>query len=83
MAAVNGALDVHRLSEIGVECAPQYRRQGIGAAVTSCLCAHLLDMGKTPLYCHYHDNLASAALAERVGFLPVGAFYTYQEWKRS
>ena len=83
MAAVNGALDVHQLSEIGVECAPQYRRQGIGAAVTACLCAHLLDMGKTPLYCHYHDNLASAALAERVGFLPVGAFYTYQAWKRS
>lgn len=83
MAAVNGALDVHRLSEIGVECAPQYRRQGIAAAVTACLCAHLIDIGKTPLYCHYHDNLASAALAARVGFLPVGAFYTYQAWRRN
>ncbi len=82
MAAVNGTLDMHRFAELGVECAPAYRGQGIASEVTECLCNALLANGKTPLYCHYCDNYASGALAARVGFSPAGAFYTYQAWKK-
>ena len=49
---------------------PEYRRQGIAAAVTSCLAIEILKLGKVPFYCAAWCNLTSVRNAIRCGFRP-------------
>lgn len=77
IASVNRVSGTERCVEIGVECAPAYRRRGYAA---SCVCALTRDLcaaGQVVLYRHYHTNVGSAAVAEAAGFRPVGRFFSY------
>ena len=56
--------------QIGVDVLPQYRRQGIAAAVTSHLAMEILKRGKVPFYCAAWSNLKSVRNALRCGFRP-------------
>jgi hypothetical protein len=60
-------------AEIAVSTRPQFRRQGWGRSVVSALSGHLIEGGRTPLYVVSEDNIASAQLAESVGFTDTGA----------
>lgn len=80
-AAVNRSTDKVRCAEIGVECAPAFRRQGLALSCLAALTAYLTEHGETPLYQHYITNSASGALAKKAGFLPVGAFFAYTAMK--
>lgn len=77
IASVNRVSDMEQCVEIGVECAPDYRRRGYAA---SCVCALTRDLcaaGQVVLYRHYHTNVGSAAVARAAGFTPVGRFFSY------
>lgn len=80
-AVVNRSTDKIRCAEIGVECAPAYRRQGFALSCLTALTAYLMAHGDTALYQHYVTNTASGALALRAGFLPAGAFFAYTSMK--
>ncbi|WP_435011467.1 GNAT family N-acetyltransferase [Tundrisphaera lichenicola] len=58
-----------RFDKIGVATAPQFRRLGLGRAVSSMLVEHILgDRAKQPLWTTHDGNLASVALARSIGF---------------
>jgi RimJ/RimL family protein N-acetyltransferase len=48
-----------------------YRNQGLAQRVVGVWARNLIRAAKTPLYSHKIDNLASAALASRLGLRPV------------
>lgn len=77
IASVNCVSGGARCVEIGVECAPQYRRHGFARSCVCALTARLISRGHTVLYRHYSTNSASGALALSAGFCPVGRFYAY------
>ena len=56
--------------QIGVDVLPEYRRQGIAAALTSRLALEILKRGKAPFYCCAWSNIASARNAIDSGFKP-------------
>ena len=58
------------LYQIGVDVLPEYRRQGIAAAVTSRLALEIMKLGKVPFYCAAWCNLKSVRNAIRCGFRP-------------
>ncbi len=62
--------DCEDMWQIGVDVLPEYRRKGIGSAVTSNLALEILERGKVPFYCCAWSNIASARNAVRSGFLP-------------
>ena len=62
--------DCEMMYQIGVDVLPEYRRQGIGAAVTSRLAREILDLGKVPFYCAAWSNLRSVGNAIKCGFRP-------------
>lgn len=62
--------DCDSMWQIGVDVLPQYRRQGIAAAVTSHLAMEILKRGKVPFYCAAWSNLKSVRNALRCGFRP-------------
>jgi ribosomal protein S18 acetylase RimI-like enzyme len=63
---------VGKASEIvGVATLPAMRRQGFGAAVTSCLAEHAFAMGVTLLLLSAESD-AVAAVYERIGFRRIG-----------
>ena len=77
MASVNRVSGAERCVEIGVECAPDHRRRGYAASCVCALTQALCTEGHVVLYRHYHTNLASAAVARAVGFVPIGRFFSY------
>ena len=77
VAAVNQSGGVGECVEIGVECAPAYRRQGLAVSCVCALTEELCREGKTVLWRHYHTNIASAKTAESAGFLQAGRFFAY------
>lgn len=77
IAAVNSATEKSLCQEIGVECAPGFRRRGLGLSCVCALAEYLFLRGENVLYQHYEGNKASGALAEKAGFVPVGGFFTY------
>ncbi len=77
IASVNRVSDAQHCVEIGVECAPLYRRRGYASSCTAALTKALTDEGKTVLYQYYHTNTGSGAVAARVGFVPCGRFFAY------
>lgn len=62
--------DCDTMYQIGVDVLPEYRRQGISAALTSRLALEILDLGKVPFYCAAWCNLKSVRNAFKCGFRP-------------
>ena len=62
--------DCEDMYQIGVDVLPEYRRQGIAAAVTSHLALEILKLSKVPFYCAAWCNLKSVRNAIKCGFRP-------------
>ena len=62
--------DGEMMYQIGVNVLPEYRRQGIAAAVTSRLAIEILKLGKVPFYCAAWSNIKSVRNAIKCGFRP-------------
>lgn len=62
--------DCDTMWQIGVDVLPDYRRQGIAAAVTSRLAREILARDKVPFYCAAWSNIKSIRNALRSGFRP-------------
>lgn len=62
--------DCETMWQIGVDVLPEYRRQGIAAALTSRLAAEILKKGKVPFYCSAWSNIRSVRNAIKSGFIP-------------
>ncbi|MBQ6961183.1 MAG: GNAT family N-acetyltransferase [Clostridia bacterium] len=62
--------DADMMWQIGVDVLPDYRRQGIAAALTSRLALEILNREKVPFYCSAWSNLLSVRNALRCGFTP-------------
>ena len=62
--------DCEDMWQIGVDVLPEYRHQGIAAAVTSRLALEILARDKVPFYCAAWCNIASVRNAVKCGFRP-------------
>ena len=62
--------DAEMMWQIGVDVLPEYRGQGIAAALTSRLALEILKRDKVPFYCSAWSNLPSVRNALRCGFTP-------------
>ena len=62
--------DCETMWQIGVDVLPEYRKQGIGAAVTSHLAMEILRREKVPFYCCAWSNIRSGRNAVKSGFRP-------------
>ena len=62
--------------QIGVDVLPEYRRQGVAAALTSRLALEITACGKVPFYCCAWSNIKSAGNAIKSGFRPAWAEMT-------
>ena len=71
--------DCETMYQIGIDVLPQYRRQGIAAALTSRLALEVLKLGKVPFYCAAWCNVASVRNAIRSGFRPAWVEVTAKE----
>jgi GNAT superfamily N-acetyltransferase len=71
--------DCDTMWQIGVDVLPEYRRQGIAAAVTSHLAVEILNRGKVPFYCAAWSNLKSVRNAIKCGFRPAWVELTVKE----
>ena len=71
--------DCEDMYQIGVDVLPEYRRQGIAAAVTSRLALEVLRLGKVPFYCAAWCNLKSVRNAIKCGFRPAWVEVTARE----
>ena len=72
--------DCEEMWQIGVDVLPEYRRQGIAAAVTSRLALVILARGKVPFYCAAWCNLKSVRNAIKCGFRPAWVNVTAREY---
>ena len=68
--------DADKMWQIGVDVLPDYRKQGVGSALTSRLAVEILARGKVPFYCSAWSNIRSVRNAIQCGFLPVWAEMT-------
>ena len=62
--------DCDTMWQIGIDVLPEYRRQGLAAALTSRLALEVLARGKVPFYCAAWSNIPSVRNAIRSGFRP-------------
>ncbi len=62
--------DCDTMWQIGVDVLPEYRRQGVAAALTSRLALEITACGKVPFYCCAWSNIKSAGNAIKSGFRP-------------
>ncbi len=70
IALAGCSADCDSMWQIGVDVLPEYRRQGIGAALTAGLAIEILKRGKIPFYCCAWSNVRSARTAIKSGFVP-------------
>lgn len=66
-------------TEIFVHTDAGARQRGWGLSVTSALTQMILDNGRTPIYLVETENEASRNLAEKLGYVDVGARQVYAE----
>jgi len=59
-----------RIGDLAVETAPAYRGRGFGKAAVAAVVRHLCDKGGEACYRCAPDDIASAATARAVGFVP-------------
>lgn len=71
--------DCETMYQIGVDVLPEYRRQGIAAALTSRLALEILELGKVPFYCAAWCNIKSVRNAIKCGFRPAWVVLTAKE----
>lgn len=62
--------DCDTMWQIGVDVLPEYRRNGIAAALTSKLALEILNRDKVPFYCSAWSNIRSVRNAIKSGFIP-------------
>lgn len=62
--------DCDTMWQIGVDVLPNYRQQGIAAALTSALALEIIKLGKVPFYCCAWSNIRSVRNAIKSGFKP-------------
>lgn len=62
--------DCDTMWQIGVDVLPEYRRQGVGSAITSRLAYEIMARDKVPFYCAAWSNVRSVRNAVKSGFLP-------------
>ena len=71
--------DCEDMYQIGIDVLPEYRRQGVAAALTSKLASEILKLGKVPFYCAAWCNVKSVRNAFRCGFRPAWVELTARE----
>lgn len=71
--------DCEDMYQIGINVLPEYRRQGIAAALTSRLALEILALDKVPFYCAAWCNLKSVRNAIKCGFRPAWVELTARE----
>ncbi len=71
--------DCENMYQIGIDVLPEYRRQGVAAALTSRLADEILKRGKVPFYCAAWCNLKSVRNAVKCGFVPAWAELTARD----
>ena len=76
-ASVNRCTQGEACTEIGVECAPAFRRRGYALSCVCALARERIMRGETVLYQYHHTNTASAAVAAKAGLVPQGRFFSY------
>lgn len=62
--------DCDTMYQIGIDVLPDYRRCGIGSALTARLALEILKCGRIPFYCAAWSNLKSVRNAIASGFRP-------------
>lgn len=62
--------DCESMWQIGVDVLPEYRRQGVAAALTSTLAIEILKRDRVPFYCSAWSNIRSVKNALKTGFSP-------------
>lgn len=62
--------DCETMWQIGVDVLPEYRRQGIAAALTGNLAVEIIKRGRVPFYCSAWSNIRSVRNAIKSGFVP-------------
>ena len=62
--------DCEDMYQIGVDVLPEYRCQGVAAALTSRLALEIIKLGKVPFYCAAWSNVISVRNAIKCGFKP-------------
>ena len=62
--------DCDTMWQMGVDVLPEYRRQGVAAALTSRLAIEILERDKVPFYCAAWSNVRSVRNAVKCGFKP-------------
>ena len=68
--------DCESMWQIGIDVLPEYRKQGIAAALTSRLAVEVLNRDKVPFYCCAWANLSSVRNALKSGFRPAWIEHT-------
>lgn len=68
--------DCETMWQIGIDVLPEYRRQGVAAALTSRLALAVLERGKVPFYGCAWANISSARNAIKSGFRPAWVEHT-------
>lgn len=62
--------DCDTMWQIGVDVLPEYRKQGIAAALTSTLAIEIFKENRIPFYCSAWSNIRSVRNAIKSGFIP-------------
>ena len=70
VALAGASADAEDFWQIGVDCLPEYRRNGIASAITNRIAREIFLRGKIPFYCCAWSNILSVKNALRAGFVP-------------
>ena len=62
--------DAEEMWQIGIDVLPEYRRNGIAAALTSRLALEIFKRDKIPFYCSAWSNIRSVRNGIKSGFIP-------------
>ena len=62
--------DAEKMWQIGVDVLPEYRKKGVGSAMTAKLALEIFAREKVPFYCSAWSNIRSVRNAIKSGFLP-------------
>ena len=71
--------DGDEMWQIGIDVLPEYRRQGIAAALTNQLARAIFEHDKVPFYGAAWSNIRSLKNAFRCGFRPAWAEMSIEE----